>query len=134
MRPLKSDAMRVKQYKGTVYGADLTAKERRAMQKQILMVFEEMAELQKELCKYLRNGESDEAVCRVAEEIADVGIMLDQMKLLFGTGRVQREREKKCGVSEQGLMRKREALKDAASRGKRIDHTRKDENREGLHN
>lgn len=65
------------------------------MQKQILMVFEEMAELQKELCKYLRNGESDEAVCRVAEELADVEIMLDQMKLLFGTGRVQREREKK---------------------------------------
>ena len=126
--------MRVKQYKGTVYGADLTAKERRAMQKQILMVFEEMAELQKELCKYLRNGESDEAVCRVAEELADVEIMLDQMKLLFGTGRVQREREKKCSVSGQGLMRKREALKDAASRGKRIDHTRKDENREGLHN
>lgn len=27
-----------------------------------------------------------------------------------------------------------EALKDAASRGKRIDRTRKDENREGLHN
>ena len=48
------------------------------MQKQILMVFEEMAELQKELCKYLRNGESDEAVCRVAEELADVEIMLDQ--------------------------------------------------------
>lgn len=65
------------------------------IQKQILMVFEEMAELQKELCKYLRNGESDEAVCRVAEELADVEIMLDQMKLLFGTGRVQREREKK---------------------------------------
>lgn len=53
------------------------------MQKQILMVFEEMAELQKELCKYLRYGESDEAVCRVAEELADVEIMLDQMKLLF---------------------------------------------------
>lgn len=62
---------------------------------QILMVFEEMAELQKELCKYLRNGESDEAVCCIAEELADVEIMLDQMKLLFGTGRVQREREKK---------------------------------------
>ena len=31
LRPLRSDAMRVKQYKGTVYGADLTAKERRAM-------------------------------------------------------------------------------------------------------
>lgn len=63
------------------------------MQAQILMVLEEMAELQKELCKYLRNGESDD--CRIAEELADVEIMLDQMKLLFGTGRVQREREKK---------------------------------------
>ena len=65
------------------------------MQKQTLMVFEEMAELQNELCKYLRYGESVEVVCRVADELADVEIMLDQMKLLFGTGRVQREREKK---------------------------------------
>lgn len=44
------------------------------IQIQILIVFEEMAELQKELCKYLRYGESDEAVCRVAEELADVDV------------------------------------------------------------
>ena len=62
---------------------------------QITMVFEEMAELQKELCKHLRNGDSVEIVSRVAEELADVEIMLDQMKLLFGTGHVQSEREKK---------------------------------------
>ena len=43
------------------------------------MVFEEMAELQKELCKWLR-GLGDRE--HIAEEIADVEIMLDQMKLL----------------------------------------------------
>ena len=43
---------------------------------QIAMVFE----LQKELCKYLRGRGSSE---HIAEEIADVEIMLDQMKMLF---------------------------------------------------
>lgn len=47
---------------------------------QTLMMFEEMAELQKELCKYTR-GENN--VQHIAEEIADVQIMLDQMMLLF---------------------------------------------------
>lgn len=47
---------------------------------QIVMVFEEMSELQKELCKYLRGRVSFE---HIAEEIADVEIMLEQMKLLF---------------------------------------------------
>ena len=47
---------------------------------QIAMVFEEMSELQKELCKYLRGRGSSE---HIAEEIADVEIMLDQMKMLF---------------------------------------------------
>lgn len=51
---------------------------------QITMVFEEMAELQKELCKYLRTENEDiETKSRIAEEIADVEIMLEQMKLLF---------------------------------------------------
>lgn len=49
-------------------------------QAQIVMVFEEMSELQKELCKYLRGLGSFE---HIAEEIADVEIMLEQMKLLF---------------------------------------------------
>ena len=53
---------------------------------QILMVFEEMSELQKELCKWLRNGNSVELTQNIAEEIADVEIMLDQMKLIFDCG------------------------------------------------
>ena len=58
---------------------------RRALEKygrvsQITMVMEEMSELQKELCKNLR-GKNNTA--EIAEEIADVSIMLDQMKILF---------------------------------------------------
>ena len=47
---------------------------------QIVMVFEEMSELQKELCKYLRGKYSP---ANIAEEIADVEIMLEQMMMLF---------------------------------------------------
>lgn len=47
---------------------------------QVVMVFEEMSELQKELCKCLRGCGSFE---HIAEEIADVEIMLEQMKMLF---------------------------------------------------
>ena len=50
---------------------------------QVTMVFEEMAELQKELCKWLRGNTDAEERYRIAEEIADVEIMLAQMKLLF---------------------------------------------------
>ncbi len=49
--------------------------------KQITMVFEEMAELQKELCKATR-GQAN--ILAIAEEIADVEIMLAQMKIYFG--------------------------------------------------
>ena len=47
---------------------------------QVVMVFEEMSELQKALTKHLR-GISDKRA--IADEIADVEIMLEQMKLLF---------------------------------------------------
>lgn len=46
---------------------------------QTVMVFEEMSELQKELCKNLR-GQDNRGY--IAEEIADVRIMLDQMEIL----------------------------------------------------
>ena len=46
---------------------------------QTLMVFEEMAELQKELCKNARGQDNRR---HIAEEIADVRIMLDQMAVL----------------------------------------------------
>lgn len=50
---------------------------------QILMAFEEMSELQKALCKMER---CQGRVQDIAEEIADVEIMLEQMKLLFRCG------------------------------------------------
>lgn len=46
---------------------------------QTLMVFEEMSELQKELCKHSRGKDNTE---QIAEEIADVQIMLEQMIIL----------------------------------------------------
>lgn len=60
---------------------------------QIAMVFEEMSELQKELCKYLRGKYSPASI---AEEIADVEIMIEQMKMLFCcTDDVRNERRRK---------------------------------------
>lgn len=47
---------------------------------QCLMLFEEMAELQKEVCKNFRGADNTE---QIAEEIADVEIMLAQVKMMF---------------------------------------------------
>lgn len=51
---------------------------------QTLMVLEEMSELQKELCKHERGRDNRQAI---AEEIADVLIMLDQMIVLHNIER-----------------------------------------------
>jgi len=45
------------------------------------IALEEMAELQKEICKNIRGYDNR---IEIAEEIADVEIMLAQMKILFG--------------------------------------------------
>lgn len=47
---------------------------------QIDMVFEEFAELQKELCKFKRG---EPCMDGIAEELADCEIMLEQMKFFF---------------------------------------------------
>ena len=52
-------------------------------QAQIMMVFEEIAELQDVLCKFLRGRVDGDTLANIAEEIADVGIMLDQMAIEF---------------------------------------------------
>lgn len=49
--------------------------------KQVIVAIEEMSELQKELCKSLRGNTNKEAI---AEEIADVYIMLNQMQQYYG--------------------------------------------------
>lgn len=55
------------------YGANL----------QMMMAIEEMSELTKELCKNMRGRKNKE---NIAEEIADVQIMLEQMKILHNCG------------------------------------------------
>jgi NTP pyrophosphatase (non-canonical NTP hydrolase) len=62
---------------------------------QTRMLFEEMAELQKELCK---NARGHNNTAEIAEEIADVYIMLRQMVILHGCGEeVQRQVRHKLG-------------------------------------
>ena len=51
------------------------------------MMIEEMSELTKAICKLYRatdEGSASVAVDNIREEIADVQIMLDQMKIMFG--------------------------------------------------
>lgn len=48
---------------------------------QCKMAIEEMSELTKEMCKHFRGNDNLE---HIAEEIADVEIMLDQLKIMFG--------------------------------------------------
>ena len=48
--------------------------------KQVVVAIEELSELTKELCKYLR-GESNTQ--NILEELADCYIVLEEMKILF---------------------------------------------------
>ena len=50
-------------------------------EKQLFMVFEEMSELQKEICKFIRGKNNKIAI---AEEMADVQIMLEQLQIMCG--------------------------------------------------
>ena len=75
----------------TTFGAD-------AQQK---MLLEEMSELQKEICKHWRGKDN---LAEIAEEIADVEIMLEQMKLIFCcTGTVKAIRNSKLRRLEQRI-------------------------------
>lgn len=47
---------------------------------QMIVAVEELSELQKEICKILRGGEN---YPHLAEEIADVSIMLEQLRMMF---------------------------------------------------
>lgn len=49
---------------------------------QLRMVIEECSELIKAVCKHLRNGGHEDDIC---EEAADVQIMIDQIRLMFGS-------------------------------------------------
>lgn len=51
---------------------------------QILKAIEEMAELQKELCKHLNDELSTGRLDAISQEMADVEIMLEQLKIIYG--------------------------------------------------
>ncbi len=50
---------------------------------QEMVLLEEMSELQKEVCKHWRGQDNRN---QIAEEIADVEIMLEQVKMIFSCG------------------------------------------------
>jgi hypothetical protein len=50
-------------------------------EKQMIVAIEELSEVQKELCKFMRGLGNKE---HLAEEIADATIMLEQMRYIFG--------------------------------------------------
>jgi len=52
------------------------------------VAIEEMAELTKEICKYWRGRDNRAAI---AEEIADVTIMLEQLRIIYGVNDAVRD-------------------------------------------
>lgn len=58
---------------------------------QVIKLFEEMAELQKEICKNVFGKHND---INIAEEIADVQIMLDQMSIIYYYESIERLNQK----------------------------------------
>lgn len=50
---------------------------------QLVVAIEEMAELTKELCKSIRTS-IENRIAGVTEETADVEIMLEQLKIIYG--------------------------------------------------
>ena len=66
-----------------------TAVEKYGQEAQMKMAVEEMSELTKAICKFWRTEEGtterDQAVENIIEEAADVQIMLDQLRILFGS-------------------------------------------------
>ena len=50
---------------------------------QIVVAIEELSELQKELCKAIRNGIDQVDRQKLIDEVVDVSIMLDQIEMIF---------------------------------------------------
>ena len=84
---------------------------------QTLMAMEEMSELQKELCKHARGKDNRE---EIAEEIADVRIMLDQMAILHDceelAGKFKEQKIERLGK----LIRRKKGAEEGQSNADRI--------------
>lgn len=70
---------------------------------QLIVAIEELSELQKELCKHLRNGDLSN-MDAIIDETADVQIMLEQIQMIFGIDDcVSKRMEYKINRLEQRL-------------------------------
>ena len=82
---------------------------------QLAVAIEEMAELTKELCK-ARTGLGDgriDNLDEIAEEIADVQIVLEELEQLYGAKKkVQKIRQQKLARLEMRIEKAREARGD----------------------
>lgn len=88
-----------KEYREIVYRKAI---ERFGKMNQIAKAVEEMSELIKELCK-VQIGEMD--LDNVIEEIADVEIMIDQMRLIFNSDReIDRVKAQKIERLEKKML------------------------------
>lgn len=72
-------------------------------QAQKLMVLEEMAELQKEVCKSFRGKRNRD---EIIEEMADVYIMLEQLQLMYGINDEVLE-----GIAQEKIERQMERMR-----------------------
>lgn len=80
----------------TIYILFAKASEKWGEQFQLVMGLEECAELQKEICKIYRGDYSLERQQKLAEEIADVELMCDQLEYMFGlANKIQEHRTQK---------------------------------------
>ena len=87
------------EYREIVYRKAL---ERYGKTNQIAKAIEELSELQKELCKVLI-GEMD--LLNVIEEIADVEIMMEQMRLIFNSNiDIERVKDRKVERLERRMI------------------------------
>lgn len=92
------DTMKAQESAKTIYRAAL---ETFGAEAQTKMLFEEIGELMTAICQYSRGRDK---VAHVAEEIADVRIMLDQMAVLFDCeAEVERQRRYKLRRLEQRI-------------------------------
>lgn len=62
---------------------------------QLVIAIEELSELQKSICKVIRNGRLDEYVESVKEEIADCLIMITQLIGILKVGSIEKEIHRK---------------------------------------
>ena len=82
---------------------------------QMMQVIEEMSELTKALCKYMRfNKENapEEVKENIKEEIADVLNTVEQMQLIFGEEEIEKIRQEKIERTKTKIKKLRETKND----------------------